>query len=111
MSDAAIVGIVGIVVSGVLGPLIAYHIQKDRQSYEDKRNLLDDAVVAASSFVASLSKARDAVVRFQGVPMHSPGDQEIVGSAVASLVDGLQQTNAVNNRLQLRFGKEDKLFL
>jgi hypothetical protein len=49
MSDAAIVGIVGILATTVLGPVIAYQIRKDEDSRREIVETLDGAVAALTT--------------------------------------------------------------
>jgi hypothetical protein len=52
MSDAAIVGIVGIIAATVIAPLIAYQIRKDEDGRRDVIDALDGAVTPYRSRAA-----------------------------------------------------------
>jgi hypothetical protein len=57
MADGAVIlGVTGILTTGILGPIVAHHIQKDRETRTDHRVAIDeatDALVRASSRLAA----------------------------------------------------------
>jgi hypothetical protein len=102
MADAAVViGVTAVLTSGVLGPLVLHHAQKDRDTLTDMRSTLDAAI-------EPLAKARA-----QGAWLESwafkPGvDQAEVDERAEELLHQTHLVEAHGVKLEVRF-PESKL--
>lgn len=96
MSDAAIVGIIAIIATTVLGPVIAYQIRKDEEGRRDVIDAIDGAVDA-------LTTARGTINWLRGII-----DKPLSANLAADIRRGLDEIHVAEayvTRLHLRLGQ------
>ncbi len=99
MADGAVVvGVVGILTSGVLGPLVLHHANKERDSRQDQRNALDAAT-------EPLAAARGQIAWLQ---MHDPEGDEWA-ERYEEMYQQLHLVTSHSLRLKMRFGPRTEL--
>jgi len=99
MSDTAVVGIIGIFATAVIGPLIAYHIRKDEEGRRETIAALDGAVDA-------LTTARGTVNWIQGIASEMTGRQRHVDVELRRSLDEIHAAESYATRLHLRLGQK-----
>jgi hypothetical protein len=98
MADGAVlIGVTAVLTSGVLGPLVLHHTQKDRDSLSDQRTALDAAI-------QPLAECRAQGAWLQAWAFETRTDQAEVEKRAEELLDLTHLVEAHGVKLQIRFG-------
>lgn len=97
MSDTALVGIVGIFASAVLGPLVAYLIRRAEDGRRDVVDTLDGAV-------GSLTQARGTVNWMRAADPE--GDDSQLDVELRRSLEEMHLAESYQSRLQIRLGAD-----
>lgn len=102
MSDEAIVGIVAIMVTGVLGPMIAFQISKLQGASSDHREMLDHAIDAVTHAEGSVNVTMQHFAR-SGIT------RQDIEPYVREMHTQARNLDASVAKLAIRFGEQSAL--